>query len=213
MAALLREHQRPVAGGEIDTIRALLHDLRQPLAAIMLLSGAEGGDVERKMQGISGQARWLAELVETVLSDAAADDVISTDVAELASRAVERARATSACEITLEAPDESESAEAWARPVALSRALACVLDNAVRAAGDDGHVTVGVHSDVEGVHLRVVDDGPGLGRVASRTSLGLTTTRAMVAACRGSFELAPGRDGGAVADICLMHTGLAAVAS
>ena len=213
MAAVLREHQRPVAGGEIDTVRALLHDLRQPLAAILLLSGTEGGDVSRKMEGISGQARWLAELVEAVLSDAAADEVTSTDVAELAVSAVERARATSTCEITLEALDESETAEAWARPVALSRALACILDNAVRAAGDHGHVTVGVRSDVQGVHLTVVDDGPGLGRVASRTSLGLTTTRAMVAACRGSFELVPGEDGGAVADICLMHTGLAAVAS
>lgn len=213
MAAVLREHQRQVTGGEIDTVRALLHDLRQPLAAILLLSGTEGGDVGRKMEVISGQAQWLAALVETVLSDSASDEVTTTDVVELAELAVARARATSTCEIALEAPESAGSADAWARPVALSRALACVLDNAVRAAGDHGHVTVGVRSDGEGVHLTVVDDGPGLGRIASRTSLGLTTTRAMVAACQGSFELAPGHDGGAVADICLMHAGLAAVAS
>ena len=66
MAAFFEDHQRPVAGGEIDTVRALLHDLRQPLAAILLLAGTEGGDVGRKMDGIAGQARWLAELVETV---------------------------------------------------------------------------------------------------------------------------------------------------
>ena len=75
MAALFEDHQRPVAGGEIDTVRALLHDLRQPLAAILLLAGTEGGDVGRKMDGIAGQARWLAELVETSLSEAAADEV------------------------------------------------------------------------------------------------------------------------------------------
>ena len=94
MAALFEDHQRPVAGGEIDTVRALLHDLRQPLAAILLLAGTEGGDVGRKMDGIAGQARWLAELVETSLSEAAADEVTTTDVGAIAHRAVVRARAT-----------------------------------------------------------------------------------------------------------------------
>jgi signal transduction histidine kinase len=192
MAAVLEDYQRPDAGGEIDTVRALLHDLRQPLAAILLLAGTDGGDVGRKMEGIAGQARWLAELVEAVLSDAASDE------------------ATTSCEIVMDAVDD---VEVWARPVALSRALACVLDNAVRAAGEGGHVTVGVQLDCAGVHLTVSDDGPGLGFVAARTSLGLTTTRAMVAACNGSFELYAGRDGGVVADICLAEAGIRSVAS
>ena len=210
MAAVLEDYQRPVAGGEIDTVRALLHDLRQPLAAILLLAGTDGGDVSRKMEGIAGQARWLADLVETVLSDAADDDVVTTDVAGLAATAVTRAQATTGCEIEIAA---QEAPEVWARPVALSRALACVLDNAVRAAGESGHVIVGIHADCGAVHLTVTDNGPGLGRVASRTSLGLTTTRAMVAACSGSFELHAGPDGGAVADICLAQAELRSVAS
>ncbi|SDP01082.1 Histidine kinase-, DNA gyrase B-, and HSP90-like ATPase [Pedococcus dokdonensis] len=210
MAALFEDHQRPVAGGEIDTVRALLHDLRQPLAAILLLAGTEGGDVGRKMDGIAGQARWLAELVETSLSEAAADEVTTTDLGAIAQRAVVRARATAPCVITI---DGVEGLEAWARPVALSRALACVLDNAVRAAGEGGHVRVGTYTDREGVHLTVTDDGPGLGKVSSRTSLGLTTTRAMVAACHGSFRLHAGAGGGAVADICLAQVQLRQVAS
>ncbi len=210
MAAVLEDYQRPVAGGDIDTVRALLHDLRQPLAAILLLAGTDGGDVTRKMQGIAGQARWLAELVESVLSDAAADEITTTDVTELATTAVARAQETADCEISVVVDD---AAEVWARPVALSRALACVLDNAVRAAGDGGHVIVGVRADCEGVHLTVSDDGPGLGRLAARTSLGLTTTRAMVAACNGSFELYAGVDVGAVADICLARVELQSVAS
>jgi K+-sensing histidine kinase KdpD len=210
MAAVLDDYQRPVAGGEIDTVRALLHDLRQPLAAILLLAGTDGGDVRRKMDGIAGQARWLAELVETVLSGAATDDITATDVAQVATTAVVRAQASTHCRIVVEAGDVTH---VWARPVALSRALACVLDNAVRAAGEGGNVTVGIHTDCTGVHVTVADDGPGLGRVASRTSLGLTTTRAMVAACNGSFELYAGRDRGAVADICLSEAGLRSVAS
>lgn len=210
MAAVLEDFQRPLAGGEIDTVRALLHDLRQPLAAILLLSGTDGGDVGRKMEGIAGQARWLADLVETVLSEAADDDVTTTDVTDLVTTAVARAQATTSCEILVEAED---APEVWARPVALCRALACVLDNAVRAAGECGRVVVGIHADRGAVHLTVADNGPGLGHVAARTSLGLTTTRAMVAACSGSFELYAGPGGGAVADICLVQVALQSVAS
>jgi K+-sensing histidine kinase KdpD len=210
MAAVLEEYQRPVAGGEIDTVRALLHDLRQPLAAILLLSGTDGGDTGRKLQGIAGQARWLADLVETVLSDAAGDEAIRTDVVRVAQAAVERARATADCTIVFET---TGAHEAWARPVALSRALACVVDNAVRAAGPGGTVKVAVDVDVAGVHITVADNGPGLGHVAARTSLGLTTTRAMVAACHGSFELHTAESGGAVAVITLADAFLQAVAS
>ena len=210
MAGVLEEYQRPVAGEEIDTIRALLHDLRQPLAAILLLAGTEAGDIARKMEGISGQARWLADLVDAVLSGAAGDDVERTDVTSVVDAAVARARATAECPIVVSLRD---TPEVWARPVALSRALACVLDNAVRAAGADGRVSVGVHTDGDGVHLTVSDNGPGLGHVAGRTSLGLTTTRAMVAACHGSFHLRAGSAGGAVADICLAEAVLRSVAS
>ena len=200
MAATIQDYPRPDAGGEIDTVRALLHDLRQPLAAILLLSGAEGGDNARKMDLISGQARWLADLVETVLVDASEDDVESTDLTTLVRRTVDRAQVTAACPIKI---DVVGAPQAWARPVALGRALSCVLDNAVRAAGVEGHVTVAVHTDGAGVHVTVRDDGPGLGRIASVTSLGLTTTRAMVAACKGSFRLYTADEGGVIADICL----------
>ncbi len=209
MVSIVGEVQRPVAGRGMDTVRALLHDLRQPLAAILLMAGAEGGDDRRKLDVIAGQARWLAELVEVGLSDAANDDVASIEVAEVVQDAVERAQATTTCTISVLAAPE---VRAWARPVALSRALGCVIDNAVRAAGEDGHVAVEVFEDLEGVHVRVTDDGPGLGHVESRTSLGLTTVRAMVAACDGAFTIRNGEQHGAVADICLAGTGLRAVA-
>jgi signal transduction histidine kinase len=210
MTAVFHGLERPKAADEIDTIRALLHDLRQPLAAILLLSGTESGDVGRKMAGISSQAHWLAELVETVLRDGAGDDVARVDVGEIAAVAVRRAAPTAECKVRLEL---AGSTEAWARPVALGRALSCVLDNAIRAAGADGHVVVSVGADGPDMHIRVQDDGPGLGKIASRTSLGLTTTRAMVAACRGTFGLRQGPAGGAVADISLVRADLESVAS
>lgn len=210
MSAAIDDVQRRTAGREIDTVRALLHDLRQPLAAILLMAGAEGGDDRRKLDVIAGQAQWLSEVVETSLSEAATDEVVPTDVERIVREGVDRAAATTGCRFTV---DVVGARRAWARPVALSRALACVLDNAVRAAGESGAVTVTVVEDSTGTHVRVADTGPGFGRIASRTSLGLTTTRAMVAACQGTFDIRDGRDGGAVADICLGTVGLEAVAS
>jgi signal transduction histidine kinase len=189
-----------VTATDIDPIRALCHDLRQPLAAILLLSASGGGDVSRKLQVILDQAQWLSQLVDTVLCDAAHDEVTEVDVAEIAEIAVTRARPTAGCQISV---DVVGDVRVWARPVALARALGCVLDNAIRAAGDGGHVNVRVVRQRSSVHLVISVDGPGLGKVASRTSLGLTTTRAMVAACNGTFRLRSGSASGAVADICL----------
>lgn len=200
MTALVEDLSRATASRDIDTIRALCHDLRQPLAAILLLSGSGDGDVGRKMEVITDQARWLSQLVDTVLADSAHDEVGAVDVTELAAMAVVRARPTATCDLTVKA---SGKVLAWARPVALGRAVSCVLDNAIRAAGPGGHVSVLVEQEHDTVHLSITDDGPGLGKVASRTSLGLTTTRAMVAACHGTFLLRPGRGAGAVADISL----------
>lgn len=185
---------------EIDTIRALCHDLREPLAAIMLLSASRRGDVDDKLEAISRQARWLADLVDASLDHAAEDTLQWVEVGTIAHAAAERARISTTSSITVRLDGESW---AWARPVALGRALGCLLDNAVRAGGPEGHVTVTVTDGDSGVHVRVRDDGPGLGRVAHRTSLGLTTVRAMVAACKGAFRLVGGEGGGAVAEIAL----------
>jgi K+-sensing histidine kinase KdpD len=195
---------RTGANREIDTIRALFHDMREPLAAIMLLSASTKGDVDDKLHAISEQAHWLAQLVDLSLDDAASDRLQLVDIRHIAEEVAARARTSTATSIEVKARGGTR---AWARPVALSRALACLLDNAVRAAGPDGNAVVCVTDCGSALHVTVQDDGPGLGAIAHRTSLGLTTVRAMVAACHGSFRLASGDNGGAVAEINLAtHT-------
>ena len=184
----------------VDTIRALCHDLRQPLAAILLLAGSEGGDVRHRMDGILDQAQWLSDMVEGVIGGAADDRPMNVDVADLASRCVVRARHTARCHIEFVGTGRTM---AVAAPVALGRAVSCVLDNAVRAAGPGGQVTVEVTGTDSEITIRVIDDGPGLGKVPTNNSLGLTITRALVSACGGAFELKPGATGGAVAQIVL----------
>jgi K+-sensing histidine kinase KdpD len=199
----MHDQSRELPGGgnqEIDTIRALFHDLREPLAAIMLLSSSPKGDVEGKLHAISEQAQWLSQLVNSSLDDAANDWLQWIEAREIAECVAARARSTTTASITVTAQGEGW---VWARPVALSRALGCLVDNAVRAAGPRGHVVLTAADRGPTMHVTVQDDGPGLGRIGHRTSLGLTTVRAMVAACNGAFRLAAGEGGGAVAEIAL----------
>src|SRR6478735_1241680 len=133
----------------VDGVRALCHDLRQPLAAILLLSESGVGDPERRLATIRDEARWLATMIDDVL---------------------------------VEAP--------------VGRAVGCILDNAIRAAGPHGSVTVEVREDGGHVQVVVEDDGPGLGKVPAHTSMGLTITAALVSASGGEFTLTP-RPGGA----------------
>jgi len=192
--------QPEVAPESLDTVRALCHDLRQPLSAIRLLAEANGGDVRRRLDGILDQAQWLADLVEGVIGDAVDDQPTTVDVVELVSRCVLRAQLTADCEIAFTG---TGSALADAAPVALGRAFSCVLDNAVRAAGPAGHVAAKVTDAGHQIVIRVIDDGPGLGHVPAENSLGLTITRALIGACDGGFELTAGTAGGTVARIVI----------
>lgn len=172
------------------------------MAAIRNLANSPVGQTDRGLRAIAAHAEWLACLVENVLSEGAHDDVVVTDVRSSVDRAVALARHRGGASVGIASGPQ---VRAWARPVALGRALDCILDNATRAAGPDGGVMVrtGVDPGAGEVSVVIVDDGPGLGRIASGTALGLTTTRAMVAACGGAFDLVSGCHGGAVATIRL----------
>jgi signal transduction histidine kinase len=194
----------------LDTVRALCHDLRQPLAVIRLLAEARGGNSRRRFDGILEEAQWLSEMVEGVIGGAADDSPERLDVVDLVAHCVHRARSTATCHIGFVG---TERVVTVASPVALSRAVSCVLDNAVRAAGPGGQVTVEVTSTDSEITIRVIDDGPGLGYVPTINALGLTITRALVSACGGGIELKPGPGGGVVARIVLPDMSYRAVPS
>jgi signal transduction histidine kinase len=149
-------------------------------------------------------------MVEGVIGDAPDDSDGRVDVGHLVAHCVHRARSTAMCHIGFV---DADRAMAVASPVALTRAVSCVLDNAVRAAGPGGQVTVEVTGTDSEITLRVIDDGPGLGHVPTNNSLGLTITRALISACGGVFDLKPGRAGGVVARIVLPVMSCGAVPS
>jgi signal transduction histidine kinase len=179
---------KPSAPRSVDTVRALCHDLRQPLAAIRLLAGARGCDVERRFDGIIEEAQWLSEMVEGVIGGAVDDMPGRVDVGDLVELCVHRAQPTAVCRVGFLRTDQ---AMAVVSPVALSRAVGCVLDNAVRAAGPGGQVTVEVTGTDSEVAIRVIDDGPGLGHVPTIHSLGLTITRAPDSLWRIGCQVGP----------------------
>jgi signal transduction histidine kinase len=183
--------------------------MRQPLAAIVVLAESPGGDERHRLGLIADQARWLARLVDDVLVDAADDAADEVDVTACAALAVAGAAPSTDCALNLAS---TTAVRASARPVALTRAISCLVDNAVRAAGRHGTVTVSVEA-TDRVVVTVRDDGPGLGKVPARSSLGLTLTKALVAACDGTFDLRPAPDGGTIARIALPRVRPPAVAS
>jgi signal transduction histidine kinase len=67
--------------------------------------------------------------------------------------------------------------------VALWRLLANLVGNAVRAAGPDGQVRLGVHGDPV-PHIDVHDTGPGFGLgPPGEAGLGLSTSRLLAGRC------------------------------
>jgi signal transduction histidine kinase len=196
----------------VKAVRALCHDLRQPLSAILMLAESGVGDPERRLATIRDEARWLASMIDDVLTDAPVDHPDVVDVLALVQGCVDRARPTAGCSLTVTG---RPGAEAFVPPVVLGRAVGCILDNAVRAAGAGGHVSIDVHPQAGSIHVVIEDDGPGLGKVPAHTSMGLTITAALVTSSGGQFTLTPrsGAPHGAVARIVLPGLGARAVAS
>jgi signal transduction histidine kinase len=105
---------------------------------------------------------------------------------------------------------------------ALSRALANLLDNAIRHTPDDSEVTVTVRQDPGGTAITVTDAGPGIppeerqrltqrftqldrGRTTSGAAgLGLAIVASVVAAHGGRLEIADGPSGRGLAVTLLL---------
>ena len=187
-----------------DGFRELCHDAKQSIATIMLLASAGEAEVEnrdqvlRRLNQITRQTRWMASLLDDVLGDA--DDLGLVDVALELERAVKIATAGFAGSLRLLT---SEPVHAVASPVRLRRALANLLHNAVRAAGEAGCVQVRVVSRGRSVVVDVEDNGPGFGRLPTEHGIGLAATRRTVQSFGGSLTTGSSSLGGALVRVTL----------
>ncbi|GAA1998797.1 ATP-binding protein [Catenulispora subtropica] len=203
----------------LERVREVCHDLRQPVAAILMLASAAEmrPDVPERvrevLQEIMTQTEDISATVRQFLDDAkqgvdGLGDPVPCNVAGLAAESVERWRATFSGRISLAAADEP--LHVTVDPVLFKRALGNVLSNGTRAAGGSGRVQVTVRRFETGQGERAVievdDSGPGFGNIPAGHGLGLAVVRRTVEAAGGSVEVAEGPLGGALIRMVLPVT-------
>jgi len=202
------------ADPQVLALRTLVHDLRQPVLAIGLLTEilAERhdlpDDVMVHFSQLGVETRWIAELLmaaeavsppntEPEPSDPAVPHPTSPGRADVS--AATRAAVASASSgyrgvVAVSAP---APAVVTADRTALRRAMTNLVQNAMRAAGPTGHVRIDVGRDPDGgVRVVVEDDGPGFGRVQAGSRLGLTVVAQAVISARGTIEIGASTMGG-----------------
>lgn len=182
-----------------DEGRRSAHDLLQSVAIMQALigtlraTGAVAPDGLATLDHLQREVGLIADVCERQLRD---DGVLhDVDLAHVSEEVVVRSRLTFGGEITLEVGDE---AVIEGDPVAWHRCLYNLVENACRAASDDGKVEVRLAVADGSIRLSVGDSGPGFGEaVTGRASLGLRTVTEVVESHSGHLELREGPLGGA----------------
>lgn len=181
-----------------DEGRRSAHDLLQSVAIMQALIGTlrATGAVAPEAQGPLDQLQREVGLIADVCERQLRDDGVlhDVDLAVVAEEVVERSRLTYGGEITLEVGEAVLEGD----PVAWHRCLYNLIENACRAASDDGKVEVRLSVSDGSIRLSVGDSGPGFGEaVTGRASLGLRTVTGVVESHSGHLELRESPLGGA----------------
>lgn len=207
----MSERQRRFVQDRTRMLAAISHDLRTPVTAMklrveMLEDGAAREPLERSLDE-------MERMVESTLgfsrAEASEGETHEVDLHALVTDAAQQIDPEGAA-LRVE-PDSGPELTYRCRPLALSRAVRNVLDNAVRYGGG---ATVSVHRYIQGVSIVVHDRGPGIAEDAleqvfapfyrietSRsvdtggTGLGLAIVRSIVRGHGGEVVLVNGESG------------------
>lgn len=202
-------------------IAAIGHDLRTPITRLRLRAEfMEDDDQRRKM--LSDLAEMEAMIDATLAfarDDAAKEPSVAFDLAALCQTVLDEAADAApeqAEQLTYDGPDRLR---AQGRPAALKRALANLVANAVKYAGD---AKLCLSVDNGAAQIRIEDSGPGIpeselerafqpfrrlegsrNRETGGTGLGLTIARNILRAHGGDVQLRNRPEGGLSARISL----------
>jgi K+-sensing histidine kinase KdpD len=164
-------------------VRQAAHDLRQPVAAILALAAAAATEthtpvrVQRRLEQIADEARWISKLIHDMLAEAnVAPGLAAVDVSALLRDVVASERLTYPGRIVLHQPN-LEPRYVMAISARLRRALANLLANGTRAAGQGGCVQLTERAENDAEFIDIVDNGPGFGKVETDNGIGLLATR------------------------------------
>ena len=186
------------AGKQTDagSIR-LRHDLSQYVAAGLLLTELPLGGSSAADQ-LADQMRIVREILlsmrELLSSEPDATAAAAPiDLVDLIHQCRRVTQTTHGCSVVVEGDQTvvTFGDQAWLR-----RALLNVLDNAGRAAGDAGTVTVAVRSGAGESVVEVTDDGQGFGTIKPHSGQGLSIVDAALRRSGGRLEISSGPAGG-----------------
>jgi signal transduction histidine kinase len=195
-----RETDQAVDAYDRVTVRGLLHDLGHEMTALSYLVEAVRGE-----NGLPEEARFRLEILAQEMSrllDIIAGELqgapstlegSTVDLRSLACQVMQLVQVRHRTSVVLlPGPDVTVATN----PAPLWRVLTNVFENAARAAGPGGSVTIRVRED-RGAVIDVTDDGPGFGRGPSGTaSLGLSVVASLLDSCGGSLKVRSPRAGG-----------------
>jgi signal transduction histidine kinase len=197
-------------------LKEAMHEIRQPLAAVLALSEVARtspgvpADVERCLDRIAEQVREVADAAWSVLGARVGDGAersTRVDVDEVLDSVLRAFDLTWSGTLTRQGVDGG-LVRAQDR-VMLRRCLVNVIDNATRAAGPQGRVLVTVRRSATQIRVFVDDSGPGFGRVPSGSGTGLLLTRAALQSIGGNLTAGlASRFGGARVVLSLPAAGL-----
>lgn len=181
---------------------AMCHDLRQFVLAGRLLTDLpdDSGvreDIRERMTLLRDNFDHAAALLDSVLSGRAEQGLV--EISSLVTDLVRLARARHPVLW------EWDGQPVWAlcSPVLMRRALGNLLDNAIRAAGDRGTVTVRLGGGQAGPFVEVRDDGPGFGNVTRAEGLGLMVVSSAARACGARLTIESGPEPGTTVRLTL----------
>jgi signal transduction histidine kinase len=182
----------------------LFHDIGHDLATLALLVASVRaerdltGPVSARLALIEGEIDRLQLLVGTGGDGDRCDDEIGLR-GELTGIVAARAAGTPTSVVLLEGPELFRRTN----PCLLDRLVTNLLDNAIRAAGPGGAVTVELAAGPPAV-IRVRDDGPGPDRgPKGRHGQGLAIVDSLAARLDAVATLRPGPVAGTVAEVVL----------
>lgn len=188
-------------------LRGLLHDLGHEITTLSYL--VESVRADKSLPDDSGyrlelvaleMSRLLDIIDQGVTGQAAGGAAEAVSVRDLVAQLTRLAELAYAADVTL-LPGADVTAHV--DPLLLWRVLSNVVENAARAAGQAGSVTLAVHQD-GGPAVDVTDDGPGFGAGPPGTaSLGLGVVRSLLEACGGSLAVEAPPGGGTTVRVTL----------
>jgi signal transduction histidine kinase len=184
--------RRLLDGHDSRALRGLLHDLGHEITTLSCLVEAVRKDASLRddsgfrLELLSLEMSRLIDIINHGLGGDVASPAKPVGVRDLLAQLTSLAQHAYPATVTLlPGPDVAVAVN----PLILWRVLSNVVDNAARAAGGTGRVTLAVRHDGRAV-IEVSDDGPGFrGGPPGTASLGLQVVTSLLESCDGSLAV------------------------